>query len=180
MAGAKLHQGSRLQNPHFNFYATLSWCSYYLCLLCLQTSPPVFSNACIQTKGRLWAGASIYGYIYIYNNVGFFKDLIGDHSSVDVQFKVECSSEEDRHFLYSRMRDWFGSPGAFEQYVRVVLREELSEQLSSSQAGFESFEGFAMLTWLVKLQSFEVRRSAIKFCQFASLFMTSWIIPEKN
>lgn len=77
------------------------------------------------------------------------KNPIGDHSSLDVQFEVECDSEEDRRFLYSRMTDWFGSPVAFEQYVRVVIREELSEQLSSSQVGFESFEsfeGFAMST----------------------------------
>ena len=60
------------------------------------------------------------------------KDMLTCLDRFDLD-KVECDSEEDRRFLYSRMTDWFGSPGAFEQYVRVVIREELSEQLSSSQ-----------------------------------------------
>eukprot|EP00438_Fugacium_kawagutii_P018593 Skav209995 [mRNA] locus=scaffold3061:58067:62086:+ [translate_table: standard] len=107
--------------------ATMSSIFFMLTLAARQT---VLFGALMSSIALLPCG---YGVHWLRRDMQSKRDMLTSLESFDLIQAAECVAEEDRNFIYEKIMDWYGSPAAFTDFVQTTLRQELAQELSSSQ-----------------------------------------------
>mmetsp|Transcript_32313 Transcript_32313/g.69852 ORF Transcript_32313/g.69852 Transcript_32313/m.69852 type:complete len:565 (-) Transcript_32313:225-1919(-) len=106
--------------------ATASSILYMFMLAARQT---VLVGALVSSVAVFPCG---YGVHLLRRDMQCKKDMLKVLENFDLD-AADCTFPEDREFILRTVTEWYGSSGSFITFVQTTLREELAQQLESSQ-----------------------------------------------